>query len=243
MTYSLLSENTAKMLKSRELGYYSVVLHLEPAMQYRGENTCPAAGQCKAYCLANGGRMRFDSARYARIRRTRLFYDDLAAFRALLVADIVRAQRKAASLGCKLTVRLNGTSDLDWSRMHVGKTSIFAAFPDVQFIDYTKRTEFFRKRRPSNYSLTYSVSERSDVQQVKRLLKRGINCAVVFAGELPEEHLGFPVVDGDISDLRHLDPRGVIVGLRYKRAFRQDTGKARAVKRGFVVLNNEGMGV
>lgn len=241
--YNLLSENTAKMQKSAALGYYSVVLHLEPAFQYRGKNTCPQAGQCKAYCLGNGGRMRFDSARYARIRRTKLFHDDLAAFRQLLVADIVAAERKAARLGCKLTVRLNGTSDLDWSKCHVGKRSIFAAFPQVQFIDYTKRTEFFRKRRAPNYSLTYSVSERSDLRQVRRYLRRGINCAVVFHGELPAEYLGFPVVDGDVSDLRHLDPRGVIVGLRYKRAFRRDTGKSVAVKRGFVVLNNQGMGV
>jgi hypothetical protein len=239
---NLLSENTAKMLKSRELGYYSVVLHLEPAYQYRGKNTCPAAGQCKAYCLANGGRMRFDSARYARIRRTRLFYDNPEAFGQLLLGDIVAAQRKAARLGCQLTVRLNGTSDIDWRGFKVGGKSLFRIFPEVQFIDYTKRIELLRKPKLANYSLTYSVNERSDMKQVQRLLKRGVNCAVVFHGELPTEHLGVRVIDGDISDLRHLDPRGVVVGLRYKRAFSKESGRSIKVKRGFVILN-KGMNV
>ncbi|MGA1037994.1 MAG: hypothetical protein ACO3VQ_09310, partial [Ilumatobacteraceae bacterium] len=35
---------------------------------------------------------------------------------------------------------------------------------------------------------------------------------------LPQFYHGIPVVDGDIDDLRFLDPAGVIVGLRFKVA-------------------------
>jgi hypothetical protein len=51
--------------------------------------------------------------------------------------------------------------------------------------------------------------------------------AVVF-DKLPETYLGKPVIDGDVSDLRFLDPKGVIVGLKAK-------GKAKKDSSGFVV--------
>ena len=39
---------------------------------------------------------------------------------------------------------------------------------------------------------------------------------MVFRDGMPAEFLGRPVVDGDVSDLRFLDPKGVIVGLHAK---------------------------
>ena len=242
MTYHLLSENTAKMLKSRELGYYSVVLHLEPAYTYKGLNTCPMAGQCKAYCLGNGGRMRFDNARAARIRRTQLFVNNESAFMHLLTADIVSAKLKAERLGVSLTIRLNGTSDIPWESIRCGGYgNIFEAFPEITFIDYTKIAERALTVNEPNYTLVYSHNEKSDPLVEKQILKRGGRIAVVFNGkELPTGYkIGarkYPVVDGDVSDLRHLDPRGVIVGLRYKRAFSKRTGKSIAVKAGFVQI-------
>jgi hypothetical protein len=40
------------------------------------------------------------------------------------------------------------------------------------------------------------------------LLTRGVNVAVVFAGDKPADWNGFTVIDGDLHDLRQLDPRG-----------------------------------
>ncbi len=60
------------------------------------------------------------------------------------------------------------------------------------------------------------------------MLSNGINVAVVFKDKLPAEFLGFPVIDGDISDTRFLDSQGVIVGLKAKGKAKQDTS-------GFVV--------
>ena len=52
------------------------------------------------------------------------------------------------------------------------------------------------------------------------VLQAGGNVAVVFATkknkELPDEWKGYKVIDGDKSDLRFLDDKNVIVGLRAK---------------------------
>jgi hypothetical protein len=51
----------------------------------------------------------------------------------------------------------------------------------------------------------------------------------VFAGTMPEAWNGFRVINGDEHDLRHLDPKGVVVGLTPKG------NKARHDMSGFVV--------
>jgi hypothetical protein len=58
-----------------------------------------------------------------------------------------------------------------------------------------------------------------------------MNAAAVFKGPskgLPRAYKGFPVIDGDLHDLRFLDPHGVIVGLKAK-------GKAVYDQSGFVI--------
>ena len=56
----------------------------------------------------------------------------------------------------------------------------------------------------------------------------GGNVAVVFRKNLPTTYKGYQVVSGDISDLRFLDPRNSIVGLKAK-------GKAKTDMSGFVL--------
>ena len=57
------------------------------------------------------------------------------------------------------------------------------------------------------------------------LLKRGINVAMVF-DKLPATYEGFEVINADETDLRFLDKRGVVCGLKYKKM----TGKGGAEK-------------
>jgi len=243
--YNLLTDNQVKMLKARELGYYSVILHLEPAYKYKGINTCPWSGQCAGYCLGGSGQMRFDRARQARIRRTKLLIDNPSEFYALLTHDICKAQRYADALGMRLSVRLNGTSDLSWESMIVGEgKTIFEAFPEIQFVDYTKSVDRALSVDIPNYSLTYSRNEKSEESDLIELLAHGVNVAIVFNVKkglaLPKRYKigtkSYRVIDGDIHDLRHLDPSGVVVGLRYKQSFSKRTGKAVKVKAGFVIL-------
>jgi hypothetical protein len=49
-----------------------------------------------------------------------------------------------------------------------------------------------------------------------------MNVAVVF-DTLPTTYLGRPVVNGDDTDLRFLDPQGVVVGLKAKGRAKKDT--------------------
>ena len=103
--------------------------------------------------------------------------------------------------------------------------NIMTAFPDVQFYDYTKISN--RRRLPANYDLTFSLADGNCADAIVALAS-GLNVAAVFRKVLPASHLGRPVVDGDKSDLRFLDERGVIVGLTAK-------GKAKKDTSGFVI--------
>jgi hypothetical protein len=53
------------------------------------------------------------------------------------------------------------------------------------------------------------------------MLKSGNNIAVVFnvkhEADLPKTFMGFPVVNGDLTDYRVADAKGVVVGLKWKR--------------------------
>jgi len=98
------------------------------------------------------------------------------------------------------------------------------AFPDVQFYDYTKITKraikWAQGDMPANYHLTFSASESNDTA-VAQVAAAGGNVAVVFDG-MPNTYAGAPVVDGDASDLRFLDPDGVVVGLKAKGDAKKD---------------------
>ena len=50
-----------------------------------------------------------------------------------------------------------------------------------------------------------------------------MNIAAVFNGDLPDTWLDLEVIDGDIHDLRFLDPSPVIVGLKAKGRAKKDT--------------------
>jgi hypothetical protein len=125
---------------------------------------------------------------------------------------------------------LNGTSDLSFEKYEVirnGKLfrNIFSAFPEVQFYDYTK--VLGRKvSEISNYHLTFSAADGNDID-VTKAVAQGYNVAVVFGIKktlpMPEDYVGMPVFNGDDSDLRFLDPKGVVVGLYAKGKAKKDT--------------------
>ena len=75
--------------------------------------------------------------------------------------------------------------------------------------------------------LTLSWHEKTDAENALELINKGLNFAVVFdtakGQPLPAQFNGIPVIDGDIHDLRFLDQKGVIVGLRAKGKARKDT--------------------
>lgn len=213
----------AKMAKSAKSGVYlPYILHLSPAKS-SGYQVCPKATKgCIAGCLNTAGMGVYKNVQKARIERTKLYYEQRPQFLEQLEREIAKAERKAIKEGKQLTMRLNGTSDLQWERLKVfGGKTIFEVFPNVIFYDYTK----IAKRNPNpfpNYSLTFSAAENNQ-RDVETALANGMNVAVVFRKNLPSTWKGLHVIDGDIDDLRFLDPRQVIVGLRAKGRAKKDT--------------------
>ncbi len=227
----------AKTIKGQKYGYLTGILYLAPA-DLSGYNVCPLAdlAQCKDPCLNSAGRGAFSNVQQARIAKTKRFFEDREGFMADIVYSIDALIRKAERLGLTPLVRLNGTSDIAFENIPVTvrgfyHANIMAAFPEVQFYDYTKIPT--RKNIPANYDLTFSYSGVASFTPAigKALLNEKLaRIAVVFdkAENIPAQFQGRDVVGGDNSDVRHMDARGVIVGLYAK-------GRARNDVSGFVV--------
>jgi hypothetical protein len=220
----LLSIGTdSKTVKGRKLKVMTAILYLAPANRVTGLQLCPFALQadCLRDCLYTAGRAGiFKAIPEARIRKTEWFRDDLESFMAQIVADIESAQVKARKARMKLAIRLNGTSDILWETIPVtrkGKRypNVMAAFPRVQFYDYTKVVARLERPLPANYDLTFSFSGTDAF--------RPFAARAIAAGAL-----GMPVVSGDDTDVRFYDPAGVVVALKAK-------GSARKTDSAFVV--------
>lgn len=226
----------AKIARS---GRYDMSLSLAPA-KTSGHNVCPwSTPACRAGCVAfvgHGGipsHIPGRSVTERRSLRVKFLVEHRDAFCTLVRHELYlgfykfntgRACPDWQPIGC----RFNAFSDIPWEEvapwmltfptLHSGKSY-------VQAYDYTKN---YDRKPPDNYHLVYSCRDNSieeDDRIVKRLWEQE-NVAIVFhvlyrpnahkQDPLPNDYLGFPVIDGDHDDTRYLDPRGVIVGLRCK---------------------------
>jgi hypothetical protein len=237
-------KSNAKLSKNGKR-FLTLGLSLAPQKQSGIGNVCShASGGCIFLCLNTSGRTVGQSAATdriirARIARARLYFQDRPLFLSMLRRELSLACERAKRKKIKVIARLNVLSDIDWARVH---RDIIEDFPQVTFYGYTKvpsaMERFVSGQYPSNYHLTFSRSE-SNEETALGFLQRGANVTVVFntkysqSGKqpLPTSWRGFPVVDGDLTDLRFLDPRGVIVGLRAKGLARRLENQAN----GFVV--------
>jgi len=231
----LLSIDTnAKTSKNTKFGYLTGILYLTPADK-SGVNLCPMAelAGCKKPCLDTAGRGVFSNVQEARLNRTKLFLNDQNTFMVLLANEIHSLINKAKRLGIKAAVRLNGTSDIRFENIKFTSNNkvqtIFEAFPDVQFYDYTKIPN--RTNLPANYDLTFSYSGKKDFQKYnERAIRNGVRIAAVFdkPENIPVKFHNRKVFDGDKHDLTFLNPKNAILGLYAK-------GKARKDQSGFVI--------
>lgn len=233
-----------KLAKNQKLGVLGAPLHLAPA-SLSGWNVCPMATQgCRAACLHTAGNpAHMKGKQRARIAKTRAYFSDRAAFMQALVFEVWRHEQSAKRKGFRrVSLRLNATSDLRWESVPVtlpnGATfpHVMALFPRAVFYDYTKLHN--RKGLPSNYSVTYSLADGNDAR-ARQAIEAGLNVAAVFAvtrgHPLPSHYtldgLRLRVIDGDLTDYRPSDPRGVIVGLRAKgKAIGDSSGFVRSAK-------------
>ena len=218
------SSKIAKGLQYNEMTY---ILYLAPANQ-SGYEVCPMrTPECTEACLTESGHNRIDvkknAINKARIKKTKLFFEERDFFMAWLVTEIEKAKADADKAGMRFSVRLNGTSDIEPTLFkHNGKV-IFDLFDDVTFYDYTKVAKRFRLLdKYTNYDLTYSFSGHNMLQCLDLLDKAKGRVAMVFEGKtLPVSFMGYKVIDGDAYDMRYLDEQGVIVGLKFKKVRNQ----------------------
>lgn len=229
----LLSTGNPKVLKGMSQGYNTYILHLAPANLSGYETCAKRTTGCTAACLNLAGRGGMfkkgettNVIQQARIRKTKMFFEQRQDFMLALKKDIELAIKQSKKLGLIPVFRLNGTSDLAWEKYDmIPGQNVFECFPDIQFYDYTKILG--RKVKGiANYHLTFSAADGNDAD-VYRAIAEGYNIATVFGLKktepMPETYLNRPVFDGDDSDLRFLDPKGVIVGLYAKGKAKKDT--------------------
>lgn len=221
----LLSTTNYKTSKGEKLGILTGILYLAPA-KISGYEVCPmrSAG-CTAACLYTAGMGAFSNVQQARIKKTKMFFEQREEFFKLLHKDIKSLIAKAKKENLVPAVRLNGTSDINWVRF-----KLFEQYPEVQFYDYTKMLNHLTKD-VANYHITFSKNESNDVD-CKIALERGYNVAVVFNTKkglsLPPFWNDYPVYDGDDTDVRFYDPDNHVIGLRAK-------GMAKKDNSGFVI--------
>lgn len=213
---------------------------------------CPRATDgCRIGCVIRGGLDQVFPDIDARRRLRNMAYESNpeAYIRQLadqLVCIVSKTERQHLWRG-------NAGSDIDIRQaVKLANAALSArGLPKQLWYDYTKVVEYLHGRAGNHY-LCFSRSEQNEEQSLD-LLRAGEIVAVVFhqAGDyaghgaykqrLPETWQGFPVHNGDASDIRipglfdpprPQDGSGYVIGLRLKGSYRQ---RQAAIETGFSV--------
>lgn len=181
-------------------------LTLLPA-RLSGVNLCPASTpECRRGCLNTAGRGGMSMAQEGRRIRTAFLQSDPAAFVGQVTAELSRA---VAAHGAIL-FRPNVLSDIAWEQV----APEWFGIDGVTLYDYTKRAD---RAESLPYALAYSASERTDLDDIRRLVGAGARVSVVAdyrKGEpKPTAWYGMPAVDADASDEWILTAPAGTVGL------------------------------
>jgi hypothetical protein len=195
-------------------------------------NSCPYSGVCATYCLDTSGRGKFSTVQIARAAKTIHYIIDKENFDIELKQEITRNIKRVKKNGLKLAIRLNGTSDINF-------TYIYDEFKTVNFYDYTKNINLFKQFMkgllPNNYYMTFSY-DKLNHKKIKgyekfmlELLEQGHKIAIIESDlqEIIKNNPSFKnysTIDGDKHDLRFLDKKiknGAFVSLKLKKTVKQ----------------------
>jgi len=239
LSYYASVNSSAKIVKGAKSKVDTLILYLA-ASDNAGVEVCAYANVCKLLCLVSSGRALMEKGRdfskqriaIARIVKTwiQVFRPDIG--NAWLQLEINSKSKAAKKAGRKFAVRLNGTSDLDFS-------DIIRANPGTAFYDYTKRP-LSEIERFANYHLTVSFASLQQwrVENYRKALAEGLNISVAVDAHAWQDALALPYTfDADRDDLRHLDPeKGQLALLKVKRV-----ASSFQDKKGQFVLGLEGV--
>ena len=212
---------TSKKVKLGEgLGYSTVVMYGSMASQ-SGINLCKnSTPECRKGCLGlSSGHLSFHQQTMALKMWCFYFYPELS--KAKLLQELRNHKEDSDRKGYNALARLNGSTDIDFTRLFDGQDT--SKLPKQY--DYTKDYERACRQIFSDYHLTYSISEDPESwDKAIALVKNGGTAAFVternkekakaFSAKIAK-WTGLKVVDGDRHDLRFLD-RGSLVCLTAK---------------------------
>ena len=225
------SDGTTRMLKhegntklDNEMGRNAAALiasHTLPSGRAHG--TCVNDATCAEHCVVEHSFLATGDV-VQRSRRALLAFleADPDAYATLLLRDLRALGRKAQREGQTLSLRLNTGSDVAFERWLPGEFwATLAEFGHAY--DYTKRIDRVGHLVPGVYRTTYSATAHTSAASIGRILGRGDTVTVVLPKPynshdktVPSSWGGFPMVSGDITDNRFLDPAGTLVGLSAK---------------------------
>tara|TARA_R100000808_G_scaffold2037_4_gene8652 strand:- start:8605 stop:9399 length:795 start_codon:yes stop_codon:yes gene_type:complete len=252
---NILSINAdAKTTKGYKKGYLTAILYLSPA-RLSGKELCAYRTKgCTIACLNVAGRGKFNTIQQARLKKTNFFLTDKKGFMLNLIRRVDNFIKLANKKGLIPVIRLNGTSDIPFENIKLKFTyeelfkfnnvckyydeniryNIFELFPNIQWYDYTKYPLNKRTLAP-NYDLTYSLGENNWDNAKHYLDNKTGRVSAVFSHNIPKTYKGYKVINGDNSDLRFLEPKGVIIGLKFKGSV---VDRIKGINSGFVIYNN-----
>ena len=196
---------------------YSVFL--SPADSSGYEVCAWRVNDCTNLCLNCAGKGGLNSVQNARIAKTERLMERPHDWFRSFYHEVNLALKKHG----RIAMRMNGTSDLPWE--HILPLDFFVANADkIVFYDYTKSFARARNQDAHFFDLTFSYSGENLRDCLYLLDNQLARVAVVFDTKrgkpLPATWRGFEVIDGDLYDSRWHDPKGVVVGLRYKPVMR-----------------------
>jgi hypothetical protein len=209
-------------------------LSLAPADLSGTWNTCRYATKgCRAACLATAGNGRYDQSQRGRVWKTKWFAAQPLNFLRVLVDELDNIKVDTWTMaGWTVSFRFNVLSDLPWETI---APWIVARIGDrgIRAYDYSKWPTSKRAGAAAlGYVVCQSISERSSGRDIDEAPHPVVVVDVKRGHALPACWRGRPVVDGDLSDARFLDPAGTVVLLRYKAV--TTTDRAAAVASRFV---------
>lgn len=214
--------HSSKLIKGIKKNYLTYGIYLAPS-NTSGYSVCSHDAHCKNHCLATSGMNKLEiwggknKIQNSRIKKTILYAVNREYFTNIVVAEIKKFQLQAQLDNAEFCVRINCTSDINLETLQLNGKNILEIFPDTQMYEYTKNPQLLdlvNKYPNLHYTLSYTGY---NWLSCEKALNNGVNVAIVFESKkLPKTFKGYKVINGDETDLRFLDPKGVIIGLKYK---------------------------
>lgn len=231
---SLINVNSStKVEKGTKLKVNTAILYMQPADKVATITLCAGADKfgCKSGCLISSGQLGMTPAQNAVTKRTIMYLLEQERFFKVLRAEIYM---HSANYGESLAVRLNGTTDIDFS-------DFIASMPDIQWYDYTKIYHRVKHNKLPNYDLTFSGSANSEstLKITARAIREGFRTVLaVNTAETKNEYklpnnLGLiPLVNMDDTDVRFKDASNA-VGVLKRKGSNKSTREADEQRNGF----------